>query len=74
MAVFSEFYLFRFPLLFSLAGILALGDAWRKSGVCPKNGACDELPMPTTISEFVKLAHERGIDWELDEIVEMEGA
>ena len=48
-------------------------DTWR-SGVCPKDGTCDQLPMPTTISEFVKLAHERGIDWELDEIVEMEGA
>ena len=44
-------------------------DEWR-SGVCPREHACDAVPMPKTAEEFLQLAHLLNIDWDENEVME----
>ena len=38
--------------------------------VCPVDNLCTYGPKPKTKEEFIRIAKERGIDWDLDEVID----
>ena len=45
-------------------------DRWQIK-VCPVDNLCTCVPKPKTKEEFIRIAKERGIDWDLDEVIDM---